>query len=82
MRESSENIMRAIDLSRQLLYCADLGALLCEDKHCGVFYRIIRDSANKILNAAEQERTRHMNRGIWDNDGTVASGPAIAEDKK
>jgi len=69
MRESSESIQRTIDLSRQLLYAADLGDLACEDDRCSVLYGIVRDGAHKILNAAEKERERHMNKGIWELGG-------------
>jgi len=68
MRESSENIMRTIDLSRQLLYAADLGDLACEDDRCSLLYGIVRDNAYKILNEAERERERHINQGIWEDN--------------
>jgi hypothetical protein len=64
MHESNENIERTIELSRQLLYCADMGDLAREDDRGGVFYGIVRDNAYKIINEAERERTRHFNYGI------------------
>ena len=82
MRESSENIMRTIDLSRQLLYAADLGDLACEDDRCSLLYGIVRDSAYKILNEAERERERHINRGIWDHETGNSGAPVPANGKK
>jgi hypothetical protein len=58
-----ENIQCAIELSRQLLSCADIGDLAREDDSCGVLYGIVRDSAYKIIKAAERERLRHIERG-------------------
>lgn len=39
-----------------------------EDDSCGVLYGIVRDCAYKMLDAAEKERKRHMDKGIWDGD--------------
>lgn len=68
MRNSSENISRTIELSRQLIYTADLGDLEREDDSCGVFYGIVRDSAYKIIHEAERERLRHLDKGLWVRD--------------
>lgn len=66
MRESTDNIQRTIDLSRQLLSTADLSGLACAESRCSELYGFVRESAGKILNKAEQERTRLINREIWD----------------
>jgi hypothetical protein len=66
MRDSSDTILKTIELSRQLIYTADLGDLEREDDSCGVFYGIVRDSAYKIINEAERERLRHLDKGTWD----------------
>jgi hypothetical protein len=65
MHESNENIIRTIELTRQLIACADIGDLDREDDTCGVFYGIVRDNAYKILHEAEKERLRHIDRGWW-----------------
>jgi hypothetical protein len=63
MIEPNENIDRTIELSRQLIFCADLGDMEREDDRGGVFFGLVRDSAYKLINEAERERTRYMNRG-------------------
>jgi hypothetical protein len=60
MAELNEIIDQTIELTRQLIYCADMGDLTREDDRRGVFYRLVRDSAYKIMNEAERERTRHL----------------------
>ena len=73
--------MSVIELSRQLVSCADLGELLCEDKHCSVFYKIVRDCAVKILDQAEKERGMHMDRGVWEKVDAGVSETTEAKDK-
>ena len=62
MSDSIDYLAQTLELSRQLLYCADFGDLSRNDNSCGVFYSIVRDSAYKIIKEAERERTRHMDR--------------------
>ncbi|MGA2506799.1 MAG: hypothetical protein ABSF80_04910 [Chitinispirillaceae bacterium] len=62
MHETNEYLDQTIQLSKQLLYCAEFGDHEREDESCGDFYRIVRESADKILTAAEQERLYHLDR--------------------
>ena len=62
MNESNDPIDRTIELTRQLIACADIGDLEREDDTCGVFFGIVRDNAYKILQEAEKERLRHIDR--------------------
>lgn len=67
MNNSTKNILYVIKLSEQLLLIADKGDLQRKDDSCGVLYGIVRDCAYKIIDAAEKEKARHIQRGIWDN---------------
>jgi hypothetical protein len=66
MRETNKNIHRVLELSRKLLFCADRGDIQREDDSCGVLYGIVRDCAYKIIDTANKERLRHIEKGIWD----------------
>jgi hypothetical protein len=62
MENDNENIQRTIELTRELIHCADVGDLERQDDTCGVLYGIVRDSAYRILVEAERERVRHGDR--------------------
>jgi len=68
MKPTNKNIQCVIDLCTKLLYSADQGDMQRDDDSCGVLYGIVRDCAYKMLDAAEKERKRHMDKGIWDGD--------------
>jgi hypothetical protein len=59
MSDTNENIERTMELTHQLLVCADNGDIEREDDTCGVFYGLVRDFAYKILNEAEKELSLH-----------------------
>ena len=67
MNERTANILHTIELTKELLTQADLGDMSRDDDSCGVLYGIMRDSAYRILSAAEREKIRHIDRGIWDD---------------
>ena len=62
----SRNIRKALDLARSMVILADQGDLAARDDSCAVLYGIIRDCAYKIRHIAEQERQKHIARGVWD----------------
>lgn len=66
MKPSNKNINRVLELSHKLLSIADRGDIQRRDDSCGVLYGIVRDCAYKILDAANKERSRHMEKGVWD----------------
>jgi hypothetical protein len=74
MNKANANILRTIELSRELLDAADHGDLAREDDGCGVLYAIVRDSAYKIIQIAEREKCRHIDKGVWDAPVTSAEG--------
>jgi hypothetical protein len=71
MKEVNRNISKVLELSRKLLFCADRGDIQREDDSCGVLYGIVRDCAYKIIDAAEKEKERHIQQGVWDESTEV-----------
>lgn len=65
MKPCDQNIMRAIQLSQEMLQLADQGDADREDIGCGILYGVLRDSAYKIWRLAEEEKKRHQAKGWW-----------------
>jgi len=65
LKPCDENIMKTIMLAEQMLTLADQGDAQAEDAGCGILYGIMRDSAYKILQLAEEEKQKHINKGWW-----------------
>jgi hypothetical protein len=69
-RSCNRHICETIELARQLVILADDGERDCEDDSCRVLYGVVRDSAYKIRQLAEQERDRHLASGKWEPAAT------------
>ena len=65
LKPCDENIMKTIMLAEQMLTLADQGDAQAEDAGCGILYGIMRDSAYRILQLAEEEKQKHINKGWW-----------------
>jgi hypothetical protein len=65
IKPCDQNIKQAIELTREMIRLADQGDKDREDTGCGVLYGVLRDSAYKILQLAEQEKQRHKAKGWW-----------------
>ncbi|NLP01798.1 MAG: hypothetical protein GX089_04825 [Fibrobacter sp.] len=61
----NREILRVQRLNRMLLSCADHGDLYRNDDSCGVLFGIVRDCAYRMLDLAEAEKRKHMERGGW-----------------
>lgn len=73
MRPANRNILKALELSRKLLFLADRGDMQRDDTGCGVLYGIMRDAAWKIKTTAERECEEHRRKGTWERgDGPSA----------
>ena len=67
----NQNIVKVLRLTRKMIILADDGDYNRQDKSCGILYGLLRDTAYKLRNLAEQEKTIHIESGIWDiNDET------------
>jgi hypothetical protein len=51
-----------------MIELANIGDADREDTGCGIMYGVLRDAAYKIKKLAEDERSRHQQKGWWDED--------------
>jgi hypothetical protein len=65
MKPCNDNIVRALRLVDEMIQLANEGDAEREDVGCGILYGMIRDSAYKIKQLAENEKTAHMKKGWW-----------------
>jgi hypothetical protein len=61
------NIARTIELAQKMIDMARTGYEQREDPACGVLYGILLDSGYRILDLAQKERQKHIEKGWWDN---------------
>lgn len=66
MRACNDNIKRTLALVDDMIKLADQGDADREDVGCGIIYGILRDSAYKLKQLAEKEKTAHVEKGWWD----------------
>lgn len=65
MKACDESIKETLDLVDNMLDLADRGDAVREDNGCGVLYGVLRDSAFKIKQLAENEKEAHIKKGWW-----------------
>lgn len=65
-KKCSENILKALELSKAMLALAEDGDTWRQDEGCGVLFGVIRDSAYKIQALATSEMRKHQDSGRWD----------------
>jgi hypothetical protein len=64
--DGNRNILKALDLSREMVVLAEKGESEAADDSCAVLYGVIRDCAYTIKSRAEQERQQHRRDGYWE----------------
>ena len=52
-----------------MIHLADQGDADREDNGCGILYGVLRDSAYKLKNLAEDEKANHVQKGWWPDPG-------------
>lgn len=60
------NIQKLLRLTREMMSLADEGDISRVDRSCGVLYGTLRDTAYKLRELAEQEKSIHQKTGVWD----------------
>ncbi|MCP4023632.1 MAG: hypothetical protein GY729_17435 [Desulfobacteraceae bacterium] len=65
MKKCDTNIARTIKLAQQMIQLAQEGDENREDPGCGVLYGILLDNGYRILNLAQNEKQRHIEKGWW-----------------
>lgn len=68
MKPCDENIKKTLELVQDMIKIADTGDAYREDVGCGILFGIVRDSAFKIKNLAEEEKQKHIKKGWWKED--------------
>ena len=66
MKDCNENILKALEVSRQMLALSDVGDIQRDDDSCGVLFGIIRDAGYKIKTNAENEMAKHIAKDKWE----------------
>jgi hypothetical protein len=69
VKPCDKNIKRMLRLIDQMIQLADQGDADREDTGCGILYGILRDSAYKLKRLAEEEKTKHIAKGWWQERG-------------
>ena len=65
MKKCDESIKKTLDLVNEMLALADEGDTVREDTNCGILYSVLRDSAYKVKQLAEEELEAHKQKGWW-----------------
>ena len=60
MRPCNLHIERTLALVEEMILLADR-----EDNGCGILYGVLRDSAYKLKQLAEDEKQNHIHKGWW-----------------
>jgi len=83
VKACDQNIKLTIQLTQEMMRLADQGDADREDTGCGVLYGVLRDSAFKIRQLAEKEKSQHQAKGWW-QENSPPSGeiqiPGVSED--
>jgi len=64
MKLCNKGIIKSLDLAKEMLILSDKGEALREGAGCGVF-GLIRDTAYKIRQPAEEENDTHIKKWRW-----------------
>lgn len=66
-KKCDQNIVRTIDIAHEMIRLAQTAYEQREDPACGALYGILLDSGYRILDLAQKERQKHIEKGWWDN---------------
>ena len=58
-RAPNKNLLKVIEMTKEMLALADEGDRDRDDANCGILYGILRDMAYKLRNLSTQECQRH-----------------------
>jgi hypothetical protein len=78
MQPNNRNLLRVMELTREMLALADEGDRDRDDDTCGIIYGIMRDAAYHLRKLTEEECLRHQRARKWDGD--QPPGPGAGEE--
>jgi hypothetical protein len=61
------NIARTIELANEMIRLAQEGYEQREDPGCGILYGIMLDAGYRLLDLAQKEKDKHIQKGWWNN---------------
>ncbi len=64
-KKCDTNILRTIELAKEMIQLAKDGDESREDPGCGILYGILLDSGYRILKLARREKENHIKKGWW-----------------
>lgn len=67
-KPSNENLLKLLQLTKEMLALADEGDRDRNDASCGIIYGVLRDTAYKLRRLADQECEKHRASGKWEED--------------
>ena len=62
----NDNLVRLLNLTREMLALSDEGDRDRNDDSCGIVYGVLRDVGYRLRKLAEEECEKHKNSGKWD----------------
>lgn len=65
MKPCDKNIQKTLELVDDMIQLADQGDVHREDTGCGILFGVMRDTAYKIKQLAEEEKRKHIQKGWW-----------------
>ena len=65
MKPCNVHIKTTLRLVEEMIRLADQGDADREDNGCGILYGVLRDSAFKLKQLAEEEKQNHIDKGWW-----------------
>ena len=68
MKRCDKNIKKTLELAEDMINLADQGDAYRKDVGCGILFGVLRDSAYKIKQLAEEEKQKHIKKGWWKED--------------
>ncbi|MGE4520497.1 MAG: hypothetical protein AB7E04_13440 [Desulfobacteraceae bacterium] len=68
MKPENKNILRVLELAREMVNTAEEGDIHRKDIGCGILFGVLRDYGYKLINLAEEEIEKHFLKGSWDGE--------------
>lgn len=66
MKTFNHNLVRLINLTREMLALSDEGDRDRNDDSCGIVYGVLRDIGYRLRKLAEEECEKHKKAGKWE----------------
>lgn len=68
VKPENKNILRVLELGKEMINTAEQGDMHRKDNGCGILFGVLRDYGYKLVNLAEEEIEKHFLKGSWDGE--------------